>query len=103
MRPKGIQAWKRLDAKQKGKYSPLTGPFSLWCVTHMSGVQTTGVERPGQVEERAAGTSKRGLRMKQSQNLWAILVPTVSLSEIWSSTNLFPFHRFIQNLWSFLS
>lgn len=60
-------------------YNPFTGPFSFWGVRHVNGVQATGVERAGQVEERAEETRERELRTKESPNLWTILVPAQSL------------------------
>lgn len=92
MRRKGTQDWKRPEAKQKGTHGPVTGFFFLRGAMPTMGVQATGVERTGQVEVRAEGQGRkeRELRIKESQNLWAILVPVPSLSGTVHKPFLFP-------------
>lgn len=66
-----------------------TGPFSLWGTTYVNGVQATGVERAGQVEERAEGT-RRGTRDQVTEPLDCSSASSVPLWK-WPSTKLFTF------------
>lgn len=57
MRPKGTRAWKRPEANRKARRVPSEGPSLFRCVAY-DGVLATGVERAGQVRERAEGTTR---------------------------------------------